>query len=378
MNPILEEKTRGSWTLAVLLGVALALGACGKDPDPAESPGLKPGAHGEAEVTGPEGVRFQLAVRTGQLYRFVCTATTLTGCRVQLLDATSLEAVGPALDSRGTKQADLFWTSGVDGRVVVDVHPVTDSETGGFLYIFTEASDDAGDSPATAVPQPVTELEYEFEGFLETPDDVDAWRISIPTNHILRSYCNGTGDPDMEMIRPDGTSLDRFNANSAYGMGLWELGTKNAAGGDLILLIRARQPGVPVTSRYTCRVRDIGPDDHPDAPPEATAVTVPARVHVGFYSTDDVDVLAVDLVGGREYLLRDASNSSSPYYCGTSVLDAQGQVLKANLASDETGVRYTAPTTGRYFLSLKRVRGSGIWKWFIPEGFFLDITDVTP
>ncbi|RKH21533.1 hypothetical protein D7Y13_04380 [Corallococcus praedator] len=375
MHSILEKKSRGGWTLGVLLGLALALGACGKDLD--DAPGLKPGAHGEAEVTGPEGVRFELAVRAGQLYRFVCTATTLSGCQVQRLDATSLEPVGEALSSRETKQADFFWTADADGLVVMEVRSVTDGETGGFLYIFTEASDDAGDSPDTAVSQPVTETEYTFEGFLETPGDVDAWRISIPTNHVLRAYCSGTRDnPFMEVIRPDGTSLGTFTASYSI-TDVLELGAKNAVGGDLILLIRPSSSTAPVTTRYLCRVRDIGPDDHPDAPPEATAVTVPARLSVDFMSVKDVDVLAVDLVGGRDYLLK-SDGGSSPYYCATTVMDAQGQVLKTDLPSDKTGVTYTAPTTGRYFLALKRVRGSGIWKWWIPEGFLFAITDVTP
>ncbi|MHA7628619.1 hypothetical protein [Corallococcus sp. M7] len=367
-------KSQGGWTLCVLLGLALALGACGKD----DAPGLKPGAHGEAQVTGAEGVRLELAVRAGQLYRFVCTATTLSGCRVQRLDATSLEPMGEALASDATKQADLFWTADADGLVVMEVRPVADGETGGFLYIFTEASDDAGDSPDTAVSQPVTETEYTFEGFLETPDDVDAWRISIPTNHVLRAYCSGTrDDPNMEAIRPDGTVLGRFRT-SYFSGGIAELGVKNAVGGDLILLIRTGLPRAPVATRYLCRVRDIGPDDHPDAPPDATAVTVPARVNVGFRSVDDVDVLAVDLVGGRDYLLKDESGSSSPYYCATTVMDAQGQVLKTDLPSDRDGVTYTAPATGRYFLSLKRARGDGLWKWLIPEGFLFGITEVTP
>ncbi|MBN9687738.1 MULTISPECIES: hypothetical protein [unclassified Corallococcus] len=74
----------------------------------------------------------------------------LSGFRVQLLDATSLEPRGEALTSNETKQADFFWTA---------------------------------------------DAEYTFEGLLETPDDVDAWRISIPRDESGSSspyYCATT------------------------------------------------------------------------------------------------------------------------------------------------------------------------------------------
>ncbi|MCY1035728.1 hypothetical protein OV207_30085 [Corallococcus sp. BB11-1] len=379
MHTELELKSRGGWALGLLLGVALTLGACGKD-EP-EDKGMKPGAQGEAAVTATEPTRLELSVKAGQLYRFVCTATTMTGCKVQLRDATTLEPVGEARLSLATKQLNFFWTAATTGLAVLDVQSALEGEAGAFQYEFTEAADDAGDSADGAVPQPFSETEHAFIGFLERPDDVDAWRLTVPANHILRAVCSGfdgaNRDPDMELIRPDGTLLGTYNAVQFNG-GIADMAIKNAGGGDLLLRVRASGPYSANSTRYGCKVRDAGPDDHGDVAAEATAVTVPARVRVDLGAQNEVDVLAVDLVAGHEYLLRDDSNNSSPFHASTTVTDAQGQLLGAELASDRTGVSFVPPTTGRYFLALKRARGFGIWKWLIPEAFGYEITDVTP
>ncbi|WP_147446425.1 hypothetical protein [Corallococcus sp. CA047B] len=379
MHSSLEEKSRGGWTTGVLLGVLLVLGACDKDPD--DIPALQPGAQGESAVTAPEGARFELAVRGGQRYRFDCTPISLTGCRVQLRDAKSLEPVGDAQASSLRNVLSFFWTADAEGRVVVEVQSAPTGKTGQFLYAFTEAVDDAGGSVAEAVSRPVDTTPTEFTGFLESRDDVDAWRLSLPANHVLRAVCKDAEithpAPDMEVVLPDGTSLGRFNATESARLAYW-MGAKSPNGGDLILLVQASSAMRAGSARYTCQVWDTGPDDHPDAPPATTLLRMPGAVDVMLYSEKDIDVLAADLLEGHQYLLREGSPRSDPYYCATTVTNAQGVVLGTNLRSDRTGVVFTAPATGRYELSLQRARGEAPETWFIPGGFTYAISDITP
>ncbi|MHA7628618.1 hypothetical protein [Corallococcus sp. M7] len=379
MHSSLEVKSRGGWTSGVLLGVLLVLGACGKDSD--DIPELRPGAQGESAVTAPEGARFELVVREGQRYRFDCTPITLTGCRVQLRDAKSMAPVGDARASSLRNVLSFFWTADAEERVVVEVQSAPEGKTGQFLYAFTEAVDDAGDSPDTAVSRPVDTVQTVFTGFLESRDDVDAWRLSLPANHVLRAVCrdedNTQPAPDMEVVLPDGTSLGQFNATDSARLAFW-MGAKSPNGGDLILLVRASPAMRADSARYTCQVQDTGPDDHPDAPPATTLLRMPGAVTVSLYSEKDIDVVAADLLEGHQYLLREISPRSDPYYCATTVTNAQGVVLATNLRSDRTGVVFTAPATGRYQLSLQRARGEAPETWFIPGGFTYAISDITP
>ncbi|RYZ43774.1 MAG: hypothetical protein EOO71_02115 [Myxococcaceae bacterium] len=381
MHSRLEEKSRRGRAFGVLLGLLLGVGACGKDPDPEDLPVLQPGAQGEDAVIAPEGLRLGLAVRAGQRYRFDCTPISLTGCRLQLLDPASLEPVGDAQASSMRNALSFFWTADADGRVVLEIQSAPTGKTGQFLYAFTEAVDDAGDSAVDAVSRPVSTAPAEFEGTLESRDDVDAWRLTLPANHILRAACNDPENvnpaPDMELFLPDGTSQGRFNATQDARLAS-SLGAKNPHGEALILIVRASPAMTAASARYTCRVSDDGPDHEPDVPPATTLLRIPGAVAVSLYSEKDVDVVAADLLQGHVYRLWEASPRMDPYYCATTVTNAQGVVLGTDLRSDRAGVAFTAPATGRYDLSLRRARGEAEEAWFIPGGFTYAISDITP
>ncbi|RKH34243.1 hypothetical protein D7Y13_16415 [Corallococcus praedator] len=373
------------------MGVALTLGACGKDP--VEEPGLQPGAQGEVELTATEPVRLKLSVKAGQLYRFVCEVVappgvTLSGCVVQLRDAKTLEPLGEAR-STGIKekrwQVTAFWTASTNGLAVMDLQSPSPGDTGQFRYLFTEAADDAGGSAGEAVNQPVTETGSGFEGSLESAMDVDAWRLSVPAGHILQVKCSATeasSEPNTELIRPDGTSLGTYNFGTyPFGEGIPYLPVKNVGGGDLILLVRPAEPRT-YSTRYTCWVNDAGPDDHGDVAAQATVVTVPAQVDVTFGSRNDVDVLGAELVAGHVYLLKDSTyatpSTTSTVYCGTTVTDPQGMQQGSKLATYGEGARFTATTSGRYFFALERSFSNGPNGWIYPKTHHYEITDVTP
>jgi hypothetical protein len=395
-NP--KVKSWRGWVLGLLvLGGVLSLGACGKDDDQDLGPLLQPGAQGQVEfTTSLAKFRLRLDVKAGQTYRFFCRPAVLTGCQLQLRDAETLKRLG---DSRATDRkwnvgVTLFWKAAETGPVVMELTPVftlDPGETGKFTYEFTEDADEVGDSVEEAVAQPVTTKDTVIEGALEFTGDVDVWRFSMPENHILRAVCYATeagSDPDIEILRPDGTLLGThnhgvYNPDDFFGF-INYLALKNVGGGDFILRVQANHLRPAISSPpYTCTVRDTGPDDHGDDAAHATLVTVPARVEVTFGFKNDVDVLATDLIAGHVYLLKDPTYPAGPDtkdaipYCATTVTDAQGTQQGPTLVTYGEGARFTAPTSGRYFLALENAYSAGsIW---VPVTYHkYEITDVTP
>ncbi|RYZ42417.1 MAG: hypothetical protein EOO71_07960 [Myxococcaceae bacterium] len=380
----MKTSCRSHRVLSLLLG-ALLLASCDKgaakpEPDPDVEPGaLKPGQSGEGELTEVgQRVRYELATKAGHFYRFGCQADTLPICEVRRLDPSTLEPLPPATQTSYAFAA-VSWRAALDETAIVDVRSSinTPVQVGRYTFDFSETDDTEGNTVQDAVSKAVPS---EFTGVLNgpVPEDVDVFRFSIPKGHILAVRCIGSGDfgPEAEMVRADGTLLNRY-VYLGTRAGEAALSAENDTGEDLFVRVffTAGQ-GAPRVDGYRCTAADNGVDDHPDAPPEATVVTVPSTTDVEFWPQGDVDVLAVDLVEGHTYLL--ASNGH-PFYAATTVLDAQGTLVAKDLVSNfNPGAEFTAPGTGRYFLSLRRVQGSGVWKFLNPTSFSYSISEVAP
>ncbi|MHA7630770.1 hypothetical protein [Corallococcus sp. M7] len=371
-------------TLSLLVG-GLLLTACEKDeakPEPVPDAGsgvLNPGDSGEGELTEAEPLsRHELATQAGHFYRLSCHADTLPGCEVRRLDPSTLEPL-PPVTYKAYADSTITWRAAVDETVVVDVRASINSSVkfGRYTLDFTETEDTEGDALENAVSKAVPS---EFSGVLNAPfpDDVDVFRFSLPKGHILSVRCYGPNfGPQSEMVRADGTVLNTYSYAGPRD-GESALSGENDTGEDLYVRVfsRAGQGGGAVEG-YQCTAADSGVDDHPDAPPEATVVTVPSTTEVVFWPVGDVDVLAVDLVEGHKYRL--SSLGIAPFYAATTVLDAQGAIVAKDLESDYLpGTEFTAPATARYFLSLRRVRGAGVYKFLFPTSFTYSIAEIAP
>ncbi|WP_147469283.1 hypothetical protein [Corallococcus sp. AB045] len=365
--------------LSLLLG-GLLLTSCEKDPakpDPVPDAGsgvMNPGTHGEGELT-EEGqrVRYELATKAGHFYRFSCQADTLSGCVVRRLDPETLE---PLPISGNYEFSYATWRAAVDETAIVDVGASRPSQAqvGRYTFDFSETEDA---EPNTAQDAISKEVPSDFTGVLNAPDDVDVFRFSIPKGRILGVVCGvrvGGPGPQSAIVRADGTVLNTFvYSGSRYGEKA--LSAENDTGEDLFLRVFSWVGGV---GDYHCKTTDDGVDDHPDALPEATVVTVPSTTDVTFWPVGDVDVLAVDLVEGHTYRVN--SNGFS-FYPSTTVLDAQGTVLAKDIEDPDSLsliAEFTAPSTARYFLSLRRLQGFGVYVTYYDTEFTYSISDVTP
>ncbi|WP_147447007.1 hypothetical protein [Corallococcus sp. CA054B] len=375
--------------LSLLMG-GLLLASCEKDPakpepipddapipdDVKQSP-MSPGTHGEGELT-EEGqrVRYELATKAGYFYRFSCQGDTLLGCEVRRLDPGTLEPLPPAATSDRTY---VSWRAEVDETAIVDVGASLPSQVqvGRYTFDFSETEDT---EPNTVQDAIFKEVPSRFTGVLNDVDDVDVFRFSIPKGHILAVVCyfipGGSGmGPRTQMVRADGTVLNTHSY--LHRRGERALSAENDTGEDLFLRVFTWADG-RYMGGYSCQAADDGVDEHPDAPPEATVVTVPSTTDVNFWPEGDVDVLAVDLVEGHTY--RVTSNGFS-FYPSTTVLDAQGTVLGKDLEDPDTlrlVAEFTAPSTARYFLSLRRLQGFGVYVTYYDTEFTYSISDVTP
>ncbi|RKG61279.1 hypothetical protein D7V80_35235 [Corallococcus sp. CA054B] len=372
-------------TLSLLVG-GLLLTSCEKDPakpdpvpDDVEQGPMNPGTHGEGELTEPgQQVRYELATKAGHFYRFSCQEDTLSRCEVRRLDPGTLEPLPPATDMT-YEPTYVIWRAAVDETAIVDVRSSRDLQVkvGRYTFDFSETEDAEPNTVQDAISK---EVPSDFTGVLNAsfPDDVDVFRFSIPTGHILAVRCVGTSGPSngpsSDIVRADGTVLNTYGyAGPRYGEAA--LSAENDTGEDLFLRVFTGVKSRPVEG-YRCLTADDGVDDHPDALPEATVVTVPSTTDVKFWPEGDVDLLAVDLVEGHTYRV---SSIRFPFYAATTVLDAQGTVLAKDLEDPMRLVaEFTAPSTARYFLSLRRARGDGVTLFLYPTDFKYSISDVTP
>jgi hypothetical protein len=369
-----------SFKRLALPGVVLALGACGGETPPEEPQFFQ----GEETIVAPGLRNLRFSLRAGRLYRFDCTPIKMQGCQAQLRDAATWKPIGEPWSSGPEGQhLTFFWRQATAGDVVVDVRSALEQEFGGsFTYELRETRDDAGDAPDQAVPRPVTGPVERFDGFLEHAGDVDGWRFSVPADHTLVADCAGAWasdvKPTIELIRPDGSSLSADRAAWLKSLGTHRLAVKNTGGGDIILSVRASADYGAHSVTYRCRVEDAGVDDLGDTPSEATVVTVPTERSVHIHHVSDVDVLAVDLVEGHAYALTSSARATSPVSTVTTVVNAQATQRWPKLVSNDQGVTFTAPTSGRYFLAIALAQEDGSEKWEGPETFTYKITDVTP
>ena len=368
--------------LSLLMG-GLLLTACEKDPakpDPVPDAGslvMNPGAHGAGELTEVgQQVRYELATKAGHYYRFSCQGDTLPGCEVRRLDPGTLEP----LPTSGTYDFSYAtWRAAVDETAIVDVGASRHSEVkvGRYTFDFSETEDSEPNTVQDAISK---EAPSDFTGVLNDADDVDVFRFSIPKGHILAVLCypnpsrNGMG-PITEMVRADGTVLNTHSY--LHRRGEKALSGENDTGEDLFVRVFSNVGGGDVGG-YSCNAADDGVDEHPDALPEATVVTVPSTTDVKFWPEGDVDVLAVDLVGGHTYRV---NSDGFSFYPSTTVLDAQGTVLAKDIEDPDSLsliAEFTVPSTGRYFLSLRRLQGFGVYVTYYDTEFTYSISDVTP
>ncbi|WP_148282289.1 hypothetical protein [Corallococcus coralloides] len=336
---------------------------------------MNPGAHGAGELTeAGQQVRYELATKAGHYYRFSCQGDTLTECQVRRLDPGTLEPLPPAATSDRTY---VTWRAEVDETAIVDVGASLPSQVqvGRYTFDFSETEDAEPNTVEDAISKAVPS---EFTGVLNAADDVDVFRFSIPKGHILAVRCypmSGVSGPDTEIVRADGTVLNK--RRYLYRRGEAAVSAENDTGEDLFLRVSSQVGGVDVGD-YGCKATDDGLDDHPDALPEATVVAVPSTTPVKFWPEGDVDVLAVDLVGGHTYQVN--SNGFS-FYPSTTVLDAQGTVLAKDIEDPDSlslVAEFTAPSTARYFLSLRRLQGFGVYVTYYDTEFTYSISDITP
>ncbi|WP_147447006.1 hypothetical protein [Corallococcus sp. CA054B] len=366
--------------LSLLMG-GLLLTSCEKDPakpEPVPDAGslvMNPGAHGAGELT-EEGqrVRYELATKAGHYYRFSCQGDTLPECQVRRLDPGTLEPLPPAATSDRTY---VTWRAEVDETAIMDVSARINSQVqvGRYTFDFSETEDAEPNTVQDAISK---EAPSDFTGVLNAADDVDVFRFSIPKGHILAVFCytkSASSGPDTEIVRADGTVLNKYRYLHRYGESA--LSAENDTGEDLFLRVSSQVGGVDVGD-YGCKATDDGVDDHPNAQPEATVVTVPSTTPVKFWPEGDVDVLAVDLVGGHTYQV---NSDGFSFYPSTTVLDAQGTVLAKDIEDPDSlslKAEFTVPSTARYFLSLRRLQGFGTYVYYFDKEFTYSISDVTP
>lgn len=187
-------------------------------------------------------------------------------------------------------------------------------------------ADEAGETADTAKEVAATAYETNVSGHCAPAGDLDAYSFTPVAGHLYELICTGAGctlsgtwtDAD----RPEvvGSSLVILTASSSSPLTVFVAGAPS----------------------YSLTLRNLGTDDYPDDPLQATLIPLNTRVPAQIAYDLDVDQFAVQLEGGQQYSLW---VQYPPLLQSFIDLGAQGTV-PPNQA-------FTAPQTGTYVVTVK-------------------------
>lgn len=202
-------------------------------------------------------------------------------------------------DAQGERLAEadgaVAAVSPVSGVVHVRVRALTMAQTGDYtLDIVDEGLDDHGGTPETATQLP-PEASVQASGIVQFAGDVDAFSFEGIAGHVFRvRETNRTFDAHLTIADPSGAILAQT---------LSETWAAPVSAGTYTVHV-ARAGG---TADFALAVDDLGPDDHGNVAPAATAYTFGTDLDVHVQYPGDVDMLRVTLPAGHVLRVRERS-----------------------------------------------------------------------
>ncbi|KFE69583.1 hypothetical protein [Hyalangium minutum] len=230
---------------------------------------------------------FAFEAEAGHVYQFPCEGTVLV-CRVRLRDAS-----GTLLHEQ---LAPFAYEVTQAGRYTLEVtsnrQPLL-TGIGTYRYSLQDLGpDDHGDTAASATEP---SLGTAASGRLETLQDVDVFRITVPAGQVVRFRCTLQEEPlGCTLLLKDsaGTTLvDR------QGVVAYEAGSTSVP-----VFVEVRNRVALRTSTYTYQVENLGPDDHADSAEGASDLGGATLELDGQLETNlDSDFFRIEATAGRFY-----------------------------------------------------------------------------
>ncbi len=292
---------------------------------------------------------YQLAAEPNHVYRAAASAAAGLPLYVDVYSADGVTTIG--FDHLGSAEPKAHFKALVAGTVYIRIRAFRANDTGGYILKVSDLGiDDFADSPALATPAAIG---GRLEGDIQFPGDLDV--VALPLLEG-RKYGFGAGPTDagfmtpppptltVELIAEDGTTVLR-KAQGGFS-------SRAATAGDYYL----RVSGGPtsVLGHFDFDLLDLGPDDHGEAPSEATLITSSTVLVPGqFELSGDVDFLSFDAQVGHIYSF--LCNQPSSYYgCAVALTDKNGQLLMTGNSSYSSLLLVEATQAGRMFVRLSQ------------------------
>ncbi|MDY7229149.1 pre-peptidase C-terminal domain-containing protein [Hyalangium rubrum] len=282
---------------------------------------------------------FSFAGAVNTTYEFSCSSSAID-CDVVLSDASGAVLLS---DTGSSSEAKVTYVVRTAGTFFLKASSGT-TTTGDYTYQLKNLGpDDHGNTldNATAVTPSTTFS----NGRIDSATDVDVFSFVAVAGHIYEVECTTTTiDCDLVLMDNTGTVIASDTGSGTTARVRLEL---NTAGTYYFRI----QPGTTTFGNYSYRVRDLGLDDHGDAPATATLLVPMASAATGQIETSgDVDVFAFSATANRIY---EFTCTGAAGDCDLELVNGTGDVLiRDNSSSSSAKVVYEFGTEGTYYLRL--------------------------
>jgi hypothetical protein len=304
---------------------------------------------------------FAFTSQAGHAYTFRCGRVTLSDCKLRLLDASG-QAAPLALSVVTEDKRVWLGTALLRTADTWYIEVSSDTFEGTYTYQLLDLGpDDHGGSREQATPLQAYREPLPFPVTHSTPEDRDVFTFRAVAGRGYRFNCEqvSTIYQELRLTTASGRVLEVL---PQYAVGRAAVGALATETEDWFVELRVSSGAFPVTS--SCRLDDLGPDEHADGMEGATPLVPGTPVSVTLQSRADTDVLSFTGEAGHSYTLK--SEGAGAVECEAAVTDAAGVPLAlgtSNALSFEPMVR------GTYYLFL--ARGSA---WLPP--FLLTVEDL--
>ncbi|MCP3136658.1 hypothetical protein [Pyxidicoccus xibeiensis] len=283
---------------------------------------ISPPFRGESDVDF-----FTFTAEAGHTYRFNCTPREgLPACHVRVLK-------GPGAQRPPAKEGVHWFYMTETTPLYLVVSAGRPLDAGPYAYEFRDFGPDDADSRQDA-PR-VQASGEDFFVMLHPLGDTDVVAFHPTAGHGYHLSCarTGPGHPDVTLALVDAAGA-RVATND-NGQFLFAM----KAGAEARWFLEARGPAADAPWVLTCRMEDLGLDDHADQPTGATPLAPGVPVSAQGHWKDDVDVFSFTGTRGHGYAL---STEPSPRFIritdasGQQVFSESGRLLRHQLATSGT------------------------------------------
>ncbi|WP_163865163.1 hypothetical protein [Myxococcus eversor] len=282
---------------------------------------------------------FALSLRRGAFYRVVCTSQLPSvPCKVNVLSPTGVSTGEPASTASFNASHDGTYRVEVTSTFAQDVV----IQAAYSLQLENLGTDDHGDTREHAtrlMPSPSP-----FSGMLSGAMDRDVFSFSTQVGHAYLFICDVLPG---QLLAPRLVLLDAAGRQVEIAPYFQEQPTRVSVEATTATEYFVELSYGTYVGTYSCRLEDLGFDDHADSSVGATVVMLSTRLTGHLETRSDVDVFAFPMRPGHFYSFQWKGGTSSPG--AVWLKNAQGTVLQT---MNFGGFTYLASSEERYTLEV--------------------------